>query len=183
MLFGLLFFILSSPVTPQETGKQSGYLLGDEEELQMKVHVWGEVSKPGEYLVPYNTNILELISKAGGPTVYANLSKIRLTRQTNALRLGKDDLKKIVSESRAGRINEENLEKSLSTNFSSRMFRYNLSDYLKNKKGFNPPPVMQPGDIIYIPRNAWRTWREVVSVAHELAIITSVYVWYLRAQN
>ncbi|OGC01872.1 hypothetical protein A2V82_02605 [candidate division KSB1 bacterium RBG_16_48_16] len=164
-------------------GQQSGYILGDEEGLQMKVHVWGEVSKPGEYLVPYNTNVLELISKAGGPTVYSNLSKIRLTRQMNTLRLGKEDLKKIVSESRSGRINEENLEKSLSDNFSSRVFRYDLSDYLKNKSGFNPPPVMQPGDIIYVPRNAWRTWREIVSVAHELAIITSVYVWYLRAQN
>ena len=183
MLFGLLSFLLSTPLASQEVGQQSGYILGDEEGLQMKVHVWGEVSKPGEYLVPYNTNVLELISKAGGPTVYSNLSKIRLTRQMNTLRLGKEDLKRIVSESRSGRINEENLEKSLSDNFSSRVFRYDLSDYLKNKSGFNPPPVMQPGDIIYVPRNAWRTWREIVSVAHELAIITSVYVWYLRAQN
>ncbi len=44
------------------------YLLGDEQKLEMIVHVFGEVARPGEYRVADDTNVLELISKAGGPT-------------------------------------------------------------------------------------------------------------------
>lgn len=48
-------------------------------QLETTVHVWGEVKKPGEYRVLEGTNLLQLISKAGGPTEYANLGKVRLT--------------------------------------------------------------------------------------------------------
>jgi hypothetical protein len=49
-------------------------------QLQVTVHIWGEVQAPGEYHVPAGTNVLELISKAGGPTEYANLGKVKVTR-------------------------------------------------------------------------------------------------------
>jgi len=50
-------------------------------QLNIKVHVWGEVVSPGDYLVPEGTDVLQLISKAGGPTEYANLGGIRLTHR------------------------------------------------------------------------------------------------------
>ncbi len=49
-------------------------------QVEIHVHVWGEVKKPGEYYVSAGINVLELISKAGGPTEYANIGKITLTR-------------------------------------------------------------------------------------------------------
>ncbi len=52
-------------------------------QLQMVVHIWGEVREPGEYHVPAGTNILELISKAGGPTEYANLGKVKVTHNSS----------------------------------------------------------------------------------------------------
>jgi hypothetical protein len=51
-------------------------------QLQVTVHIWGEVLEPGEYYVPAGTNILELISKAGGPTEFANLGKVKITRES-----------------------------------------------------------------------------------------------------
>lgn len=51
-------------------------------QLKVVVHVWGEVENPGEYRVPDGTNILELISKAGGPTEYGNLGKVKLRHIT-----------------------------------------------------------------------------------------------------
>jgi hypothetical protein len=51
-------------------------------QLQVVVHIWGEVREPGEYHVPAGTNILELISKAGGPTEYANLGKVKVTHNS-----------------------------------------------------------------------------------------------------
>ena len=51
-------------------------------QLKIDVHIWGEVKNPGEYSVPDGTNILQLISKGGGPTEYADLSKVKITHAT-----------------------------------------------------------------------------------------------------
>ncbi len=47
--------------------------------LLIEVHVWGEVNRPGLYRVPDGSTVLDAISMAGGPTQFANLSKVRLT--------------------------------------------------------------------------------------------------------
>ncbi|MEO0089229.1 MAG: SLBB domain-containing protein [candidate division WOR-3 bacterium] len=46
------------------------------EETTIKTHIWGEVKNPGSYNLSYTGDILELISKAGGPTTNADLSKV-----------------------------------------------------------------------------------------------------------
>jgi hypothetical protein len=166
----------------QDTTKSSEYILGTEEKLEMIVHIWGEVKSPGEYRVPYDTNVLELISKAGGPSAYANLSKVRLTRESEQWHLNPDDLKKLVAESRSGRIKEDKIEQSLQAHFAKRVLVYDLNHYIKNRKSLEMPPTMHPGDLIFVPQNGWYKWREIVRIAHEVAVIASVYVWYLRAQ-
>ena len=177
-----LFFAAAS-LWSQETSKPSDYIFGSEEQLEIVVHVWGEVKSPGEFRVPYETNLIELISKAGGPSEYANLSKVRLTRQMQGLNLDQEALRNLVSKSRAGVITEKNLEKSLQNHFSRRIQVYDVSRYLENNKGLHPPPVLQPGDVVLVPTNSWHRWRELVRVAHEVAVIASVYVWYLRSQK
>jgi len=77
MLRGLFVTILL--VGQLHAQEKEKYLFGTEQQLEMIVHVFGEVRKPGEYRVPNDTNILELISKAGGPTQYSKLRKTRLT--------------------------------------------------------------------------------------------------------
>jgi protein involved in polysaccharide export with SLBB domain len=51
-----------------------------DEELLVRVSVWGEVARAGFYEVPDGTNAVQLISYAGGPTEYANLKHVRVTR-------------------------------------------------------------------------------------------------------
>lgn len=46
--------------------------------LLMTVKVWGEVQKPGLYDIPIGTDLVELISSAGGPKETAQLSKIKI---------------------------------------------------------------------------------------------------------
>jgi len=64
----------------------SGYYLSPdystslEGRLLMKVNVWGEVNKPGIYEVPDQTDLVSLVSAAGGPTDAAKLSKVKLVR-------------------------------------------------------------------------------------------------------
>ncbi len=66
----------------QEMETASQYYLerGAESKLMMKVNVWGAVQKPGSQYVPDGTNLLSVLSAAGGPTEGAKLSKVRLVR-------------------------------------------------------------------------------------------------------
>ncbi len=49
--------------------------------LIIKVHIWGQVMKPGLHSVPSNTDLMELLSLAGGPSDYADLGRIKLIRR------------------------------------------------------------------------------------------------------
>jgi hypothetical protein len=55
--------------------------------LLIEVHVWGEVNSPGMYRVPDGSTVLDLMSRAGGPTQYAALSRVRLSSNDGAKRL------------------------------------------------------------------------------------------------
>ena len=54
-----------------------------EEQLLIKVNIWGHVSKPGQYMVPSTTDLVSLISFAGGPTENAKLRDIRIVRSNS----------------------------------------------------------------------------------------------------
>lgn len=68
--------LLASSAGAQEPG---GYIVGEQRTLEMVVSVWGEVLRPGEYRVSDATDVLQLLSKAGGPTEFAKLSGVTIT--------------------------------------------------------------------------------------------------------
>lgn len=88
----LIFLMFSSVVLAQDEGVTTTYnpasiylysgTLAGTEQLKIKAYIWGQVKKPGLYIVPDNTDLLTLISSAGGPTENAKLSKIRIIRTT-----------------------------------------------------------------------------------------------------
>jgi hypothetical protein len=51
-----------------------------DEELLVPVSIWGEVREPGYYDVPDGVNVTGLMSYAGGPTEYASLTGVKVTR-------------------------------------------------------------------------------------------------------
>ncbi|MDP2807529.1 MAG: SLBB domain-containing protein [bacterium] len=51
-----------------------------EREVLIEVQIWGQVNKPGRYRVPVTTDVVGLISYAGGPTEDAALSRVKLVR-------------------------------------------------------------------------------------------------------
>lgn len=53
---------------------------GTDNELLIKVNVWGEILKPGIFEVPDNTDLVSLLSIAGGPTENAKLSCVKILR-------------------------------------------------------------------------------------------------------
>jgi SLBB domain len=49
-------------------------------EVTMTVNLWGEVPQQGVYIIPTNTDIIQLISFAGGPRERSDLNEVLLYR-------------------------------------------------------------------------------------------------------
>lgn len=54
----------------------------NDSKLKINTYIWGQINQPGLYLVPDDTDLLTLLSLAGGPKEDAKLSKIRIVRPT-----------------------------------------------------------------------------------------------------
>lgn len=132
------------------------YIMGEEQnQLQMKVHIIGEVKKPGEYLVSDKTNILELLSKASGPTEFSNLGSVTISRVQHGANGN-------------GRLRTGN-----------EVIRVNLENYLRRPNNTSPPNL-KPGDVVFVPRNAWSRWRSTFTIIRDLSVVASLYLLYLR---
>lgn len=86
----LLLIGLASMAFAQDSGTSSSFAPGsaylysgtlqEAEQLKIKTYIWGQVRKPGLYIVPDDTDLLTLLSLANGPTEDAKLSKVRIVR-------------------------------------------------------------------------------------------------------
>ena len=166
LLWGRQYFLLVIGHALLLIGNVSGqekerYFLSDEGQLEMIVYVIGEVKKPGEYRVVDTTNLIELISKAEGPTAFSKLSAVSITRNYHDNMLAGNN-----GSSRSLR--------------RTAIIRYDLDQYLKRSTAIQPP-ILKPGDVVVIPRNSWHRWRNVFTVVRDLSVIASVYLLYLRA--
>ncbi|MBN1559442.1 SLBB domain-containing protein [candidate division KSB1 bacterium] len=179
--FILFLFCLAVVISAQETANSSDYIFGDEQQLEMEVAIWGEVRDPGKHRVSYNTNLVELISIAGGPTKSAKLTKVQLTRQASEWSISPEILETIMKESGGDKIKDGELKRRFDT-ASRKIVFYDVDKYLGDRNMLMPPPILQPGDVVYVRTSAWTSWRETIRVVHELALIASIYAWYLRAR-
>ncbi|MCJ7812916.1 hypothetical protein MUP95_06335, partial [bacterium] len=48
-------------VQSQTMGQAAQYQLGTENDLLVPINIWGFVEKPGQYLVPMNTDLISLL--------------------------------------------------------------------------------------------------------------------------
>lgn len=106
IIFGLLILLSwwLVPLSAQESVSDAGsraarYVLGSKDELLMNVNIWGFVKSPGQYLVPRNTDLITLMSFAGGPAEEAKIKSVEIIR-SNATdsdqRILKVDVKKFL---------------------------------------------------------------------------------------
>lgn len=80
---GLMAQYLGTP-TSSQLSRAAQYYIGDEGELLIKVNIWGRVRQPGQYFVPSNTDLITLISVAGGPAEKSRLDNVRVVRNTES---------------------------------------------------------------------------------------------------
>lgn len=69
--------------SPSSQNRAAQYFLGDENAIFITVNVWGKVGRPGQYNVPSGTDLLTLLSAAGGPTDRSRLDSVRIVRMVN----------------------------------------------------------------------------------------------------
>jgi polysaccharide biosynthesis/export protein len=156
IVFINILFSISTCFSQKDQIKKDYYQIGPNERLLITVHLFGEVRRPGEFLVADDTDILELISKAGGPTEFSNLGDIKITR---------------------GLIKTNIDEKSVKNN-SKQVIKLNLKKLLNNEKYRQRIPILQPGDVVQVGRNNWFKWQTVFRVASEIALIVQAAYWY-----
>lgn len=77
--------IESQPLSYMQTNPAYQYYMapGTDNQLLMKINIWGEVEKPGVLEVPDRTDLLSALSLAGGPKDGAKLSKVKVIRGFN----------------------------------------------------------------------------------------------------
>jgi hypothetical protein len=56
------------------------YFISKPGEITMSINLWGYVRNPGRYEVPISTDLIQLLSYAGGPLADANLSNVKISR-------------------------------------------------------------------------------------------------------
>ena len=166
----LLLFLLSPCLAQNDVVNSDQYQIGSDERLIITVHIFGEIKNPGEYLVPDNTNILELISKAGGPTEFSNMSKVKITRGLISI----NDLKKVLHR----KFNNRNYKNK---GVNKQIIKINLKKMLDDRNSMATLPILQPGDVIRVGRNAWFTWQVIIRIISQLAVVAQVWYWYNKS--
>jgi NADH:ubiquinone oxidoreductase subunit F (NADH-binding) len=68
------------------------YYIAKPGEITMQVNVWGFVQKPGRYEIPISTDLVELLSYAGGPMQYAKLDEVKIVRMADSTGAGRRDI-------------------------------------------------------------------------------------------
>jgi hypothetical protein len=136
------------------------YIVGEPQGLEMLVHIVGEVQRPGEYRVRDRTTVLELFSKAGGPTEFSKLNAVSIRRLSGF---------STAVDTTTGFGTTPNVEIMI-VNLKSAMV----------EKSSALPPVLRPGDVVYVPRNSWATWRNIAAVLRDLSVVAGTYILYLR---
>jgi len=125
-----------------------------EQKLQILVYVFGTTVEQGWFRVPDNTNLAQLIPLVG-ETEYSQLGDVIITRYEFP--------------DSAGAANA-------SSDKSARqiVIKYNIKKYLKNEAK-TPPPLLKPGDIIYIRKNKWWTWSKISAILRDIAFVVTSY--------
>ncbi len=156
------------------------YFLGAADELLMRVNIWGFVRKPGQYMVPTDTDLISLMSFAGGPIEQAKIKSIRIVR-TNLAEVKTT----AVERSANGGVNQSRPVIVLNGKDGAppqRVIQVNVKNYLATGKPELIPPLM-PGDTIIVEGTALNTLNKVLDFASKIAVIGQVYFWISVAQR
>jgi hypothetical protein len=154
----------------QERTRSRGalYYLTPEDEVAIRVNVWGFVLKPGQYVVPRSTNLISLMSYAGGPLQEAKLKSVRIIRDSS-VRLAQ----------LAGKPGDTGTAVSKS---KQEVLVVNIKKYLRDGDESKIPNLM-PGDTVVVPGSKLQSVSRVLDFAAKILIVTQIYFYIQMANN
>ncbi len=151
------------------TSVKDKYILTEEQKLEIVVHVWGEIRSPGQYIVPDGTNVLELISLAGGPNEYSSLTNVVLSREYNPTEFRTMDFKVIRK------------QKNIKIGKNKLIIRMNLHRHLEDVDQEHIY-VLRPGDVISVKRNNWFKFQSLLRILTQISIIAQAVYYFSRIE-
>ncbi len=155
------------------------YYLGEKDELLIKVNIWGFVQKPGQYMVPNGTDLISLISFAGGPREEARLSTVKLIRNEALLAAARRQRKNYLAMNgdtqEMGVLSNQAVEKDAPQK-ARQVIEIDVKKYTESGD-FSLIPELRPGDTIIVEGSAFHFFAKIFEFATKLAIIAQVYFW------
>jgi hypothetical protein len=100
----ILFFLFLLQEGLKERETKYYVYLNERGELQIKVHIWGEVNAPGMYSIPEGTDLITLFSLAGGHSKRANLSSVKVIHNIPEERVSIVNLEEFFRKGKRGKI-------------------------------------------------------------------------------
>jgi len=132
-------------ILQQAFSATSTYIYGSGDQIKMEVNLWGQVPKPGIYTVPYTTDLITIISMAGGPSGNARLDDIRIISIVKSDSLASPET----------RIQSVNVEEFLEYGDRSKM------------------PTLKPGDTIFIAGTQWLAIKDILGFIRDVALVAN----------
>ena len=129
------------------------YILGDRDEILMNVNVWGFVLRPGQYVVPRHTDLITLISFAGGPREGANLGEVRIVRESTAA----------LTNGNATNGHEKKIP----------ILTVNINDHIKKGK-VGVLPVLRAGDTVLITESGGHKFQKFMGINSVFGVVAAV---------
>ncbi len=187
--FSLFFPALASA---QDEGDQpdlgrpraAQYYLGEQDELLIKVNIWGLVRRPGQYMVPKDTDLISLISFAGGPLDQARMKKIKVIRASapaatsNGKALGANSNELML----ASPVSRGGAALNAPSTPAQQVIEVNVKKYLETGQQ-SLIPELQPGDTIVVPGGALQFFGKALDFVSKFAVIAQIYFWVDVANN
>lgn len=141
--------VFDTPVTGQSGlsgfSNATAFVFGSSEGVNIEVSLWGYVAKPGLYKIPHTTDLVSLISLAGGPRENARLDDVRIIRLVN------------------------NAE---SNNVEERILRVNLEEFIENGDR-SIIPILKPGDVVVMTGSAYTVFVNFMTVIRDVALVVN----------
>jgi len=150
------------------------YFLGAQDELLIKVNIWGFVRKPGQYMVPKDTDLISLISFAGGPIDQAKINKVKIIRAAEFNGAPQSRLPNQNDLLVASRGNNVELNKLASP--GQQVLEVNIKKYLETGRQ-ELIPELRPGDTIVLPGSTLHFLGKALDFASKFAVIAQIYFW------
>ncbi|NUQ80130.1 MAG: SLBB domain-containing protein [Bacteroidetes bacterium] len=135
------------PAPPQADNSNysnaAAFVFSSGEGINIEVGLWGHIGKPGLYRVPHTTDLVSLISLAGGPQESARLNEIRILRV---------------------------VRNTPEAEGEQRILIVDLETFIETGRR-EDIPILQPGDVIVISGSIYMVFKDFLGIVRDMALI------------